>query len=141
MKLLDVNVLLAAHRADHPQAPVARPLLDTLVESGEPFGVTDLVAGSFLRIATNRRIFVVPTTAADAFAYLTAVRAQPGHVHVAPGPRHLALLEELVTAADAVGDLVPDAQLAAVALEHAAEIISFDRDFGRFERVRWSRPT
>jgi uncharacterized protein len=59
---------------------------------------------------------------------------------LAPGPQHLALLEQLCASADASGDLVPDAQLAAIAVEHACELVSFDRDFARFAELDWSRP-
>ena len=140
MKVLDVNVVLAAHRDDHPQFDAARPWLDGLLRSGETFSVTDLVAGSFVRLATNRRIFLMPTPADDAFAYLRALRGQPGHLTLSPGPGHLGLFERLCRTADATGDLAPDAQLAAIAVEHGGELISFDRDFARFADVRWSRP-
>jgi toxin-antitoxin system PIN domain toxin len=140
VRLLDVNVLLAAHRDDHPHFEAARTWLDELLATRSPFGVTDLVAGSFLRVATNRRIFSIPTPVAAAFEYLRALRDQPAHVRVAPGPRHLELLEHLCEHADASGDLVPDAQLAAIAIEHACELVSFDRDFARFAELRWIRP-
>lgn len=107
---------------------------------GGAFSVPDLVAGSFLRLATNRRIFTVPTPLPDAFAYVRALRAQAGHVTLAPGSRHLELLERVCTESDAPGDLVPDAQLAALALEHGCELVSFDRGFARFASIRWSRP-
>lgn len=140
MKLLDVSVVLAAHREDHPHFEPARRRLEDLLRSREGFSVTDLVAGSFVRLATNRRIFVVPTPVADAFAYLRALRSQPAHVTLAPGPAHLELFERLCRDSDAAGDLAADAQLAAIAVEHAAEVVSFDRDFARFAGVRWSRP-
>jgi toxin-antitoxin system PIN domain toxin len=140
LKLLDVNVVLAAHRDDHPDFDTARAWLDRMLASNTQFAVVDLVAGAFLRIATNRRIFSIPTPVNAAFAYLEALRAQPAHVMVAPGPRHLALLEQLCLSADASGDLIPDAQLAAIALEHACELVSFDRDFARFSELKWTRP-
>lgn len=140
MKLLDVNVVLAGHRDDHPLFSVARPWLEALGESGEPFGVPGTVWVSFVRLATNRRIFTVPTSLADAFDFLRAVRAQPGHVAVAPGANHLELFERTCNAADAGGDLAADAHLAALAIEHGAELVSFDRDFARFGELRWSRP-
>ena len=86
-------VVLAAHRADHPQFEPARTWLDGLLESGKPFAVTGLVAGSFVRLATNRRIFLTPTPVEDAFAYLRALRDQPGHLTLSPGPGHLELFE------------------------------------------------
>jgi uncharacterized protein len=140
LKLLDVNVVLAAHRDDHPDFGIARPWLDELLTARSPFTLVDLVAGSFLRIATNRRIFSVPTPIDVAFAYVTALRGQPGHVTIAPGVRHLVILERLCRASDASGDLVADAQLAAIALEQACEVVSFDRDFARFHDVTWLHP-
>lgn len=140
MKLLDVNVVLAAHRDDHPDFQTARAWLERTLGESAPFAVVDLVAGAFLRIATNRRIFSIPTPVEEAFAYLKALREQPGHIMLAPGPRHLDLLEGLCDSAAASGDLIPDAQLAAIALEHACELVSFDRDFARFSELRWSVP-
>lgn len=140
MKLLDVNVVLAAHRDDHPDFRTARAWLDRALGARAPFAVVDLVAGAFLRIATNRRIFSIPTPVDEAFAYLRALREQPGHIMLAPGPQHLALLERLCTSADATGDLIADAQLAAIALENACELVSFDRDFARFSELKWVRP-
>lgn len=140
MKVLDVNVVLAAHQDSHPQFEPARRWLDGLIAGSERFSVPDLVAGSFVRLATNCRIFTVPTPIDDAFAYLRALREQPGHLAVSPGPRHLELFQRLCETADAVGDLVPGAQLAALAVEHGGEIVSFDRDFARFPDLRWTRP-
>jgi len=140
LKLLDVNVVLAAHRDDHPQFGSARAWLEETLERGEPFSVIDLVAGSFIRIATNSRVFPTPTPPPAAFAYLRALRSQPAHLALAPGTRHLDHFERLCVGFEAAGDLAPDAQLAAVAVEHGAEVVSFDRDFARFEGIRWSRP-
>jgi uncharacterized protein len=141
LKLLDVNVVLAAHRDDHPDFDTARAWLDQTIAASMPFAIVDLVAGSFLRIATNRRIFSIPTPVEEAFSYLKALRAQPVHVMLAPGPGHLALMEQLCASGEAPGDLIADAQLAAIALEHACELVSFDRDFARFSELTWSRPS
>ena len=140
MKLLDVNVVLAAHRDTHVHYQTARPWLDGLLRAGGRFSVIDSVAGSFVRLATNRRVFPAPTTVEEAFAYLRALREQPSHIPLAPGPRHLDLFERLCRDADATGDLAADAQVAAVAVEHGGEVVSFDRDFARFAGLRWSRP-
>lgn len=140
MKLLDVNVVLAAQRADHPQHVPALAYVQRLLDERETFAVPDLVAGSYLRITTNRRIFSVPTPLTEAFAFLEALRAAPGHVLIGPGADHLGLLRQVCVGHDAAGDLVPDAQLATLALEHAAQVVSYDRDFARFASVRWTRP-
>lgn len=140
MKLLDVNVVLAAHRADHPDHTASSSWLDRLLASGDQFGVPWTVWWSFLRLASHPRIFEVPTPAAESFAFIHSVRAQPGHVAVEPGPRHEEVLQRIVDGGDARGDLVPDAVLAALAIEHGAGVVSFDRDFARFPGLHWTMP-
>ncbi len=102
MFLLDVNVVLAAHRRDHPDHEIVRAWFDQLLAGDEPFTVPVLVWASFLRLATNRRIFEVPSPREDAFAFVEATAAQPHHLLTGPGPRHLALLRELCDEADCV---------------------------------------
>jgi toxin-antitoxin system PIN domain toxin len=138
--LLDANVLLAAHREDHPHHALVRPWFEEMLRGDEPFTVMDVTWASFIRIATNRRIFTVPTPLADAFGFLRSVRAQPQHVAVAPGERHLEIFEQLCNAADAAGDLAADAYIAALAKEQDLEVISLDLDFARFPELRWRRP-
>lgn len=141
MFLLDVTVVLAAQRGDHPQHEPVRTWFDGLLDGDEVFGVPALVWASFLRLTTNRRIFPLPTPLAEAFAFVEATVAQPHHLLIGPGPRHLSLLRRLCEEADAVGDLVPNAVLAAVALEHGCDVVTLDRDFARFPSVRHLRPS
>ena len=140
MFLLDVNVVLAAQRVDHAHYGIVRPWFDRLLAADEPFTVPMLVWASFLRLTTSRRIFPNPTPRAHAFAFIDTTRAQPHHLALEPGPRHLALLRSMCEEADAVGDLVPDAVLAALAAEHHCTIATMDRDFARFGSVRHRRP-
>lgn len=140
MILLDVNVVLAAHRRDHSQHAAVRRWFDEVLAGDVPFTVPATVWASFLRLATHRRIFEVPTPRADAFAFLDATCAQPHHLLTGPGPRHFALLRELCDEAAAAGDLIPDAVLAAIAVEHDCAIATLDRDFARFTSVRQVRP-
>lgn len=139
MHLLDVNVVLAAHRADHPHHAAVRQWFETLLAEDRPFTVPTVVWASFLRLATNRRIFFVPTPLVDAFAFLDATCAQPHHLLTSPGSRHLEILRLLCAEADATGDLVPDAVIAAVAVEHGCEVVTLDRDFARFASVPHQR--
>jgi len=138
--LLDVNIVLAAHRDDHPHHLPVREWFDEMLGGDERFAVPALVWASFLRLATNRRIFDIPTPRPEAFAFIDATCAQPLHLTVGPGPRHLALLRTLCDEADALGDLVADAVIAAVAAEHGCHVVTLDRDFARFESVRHTRP-
>ena len=140
MIALDVNVLLAAHRADHPHHDALRAWLDDLVSRREPFTVPAFVWSSFIRIATNRRIFTIPTPVPDAFAFLRAIRAQPQHLALESGERQVELFEQLCLETESSGDLTVDAFLAAFALEHGAAVASLDRDFARFPGLDWLRP-
>lgn len=140
MILLDVNVVLAAHRADHPHHGLVRPWFDDLVHGDESFAVPDVVWASFVRIATNRRIFEVPTPLVDAFEFVRSVRAQPNHVAVTAGEEHLARFENLCLRFDAAGDLAADAYLAALAMEQGCVLATLDRDFARFEGLARVRP-
>lgn len=140
MLILDVNVVLAAQRADHPQHGLVRPWLEELRRSGAEHAVPSQVWGSFVRLTTNRRVFLVPSTLGEAFAFVEAAQAHPRCRRAEPGERHLALVKRLCEEAEASGDLVPDAVLGAIALEHGAGVASLDRDFARFPSVRHVRP-
>jgi toxin-antitoxin system PIN domain toxin len=133
--LLDANVVLAAYREDLPQHDGVIAWLDELLEEGQPFSVPMTVWASFVRLVTNRRIFDPPATLAEAFAFVDATCAHPHHRSLDPGPRHISLLRRVCTDADATGDLVSDAVLAAIALEHGCAVASLDRDFARFESI------
>lgn len=135
MLLLDVNVVVAAHRVDHAQHAGARPWFDELLDGTERFSVPTVVWGSFVRLATSRRIFPRPTPLKETFEFVTSVCAQEHHVLLGPGPKHLELLQRVCAEGDATGDLVPDAVIAAIALEHGCVVASFDRDFARFPSI------
>lgn len=140
MQVLDVNVVLPAHRADHPDHHPARTWLDALLASGEQFGVPWTVWWSFLRLSSHPRVFPVPTPLDEAFRFIQALRRQPGHISVEAGDNHLDCLRRVCQRGEATADLLPDAVLAALAIEHGGELVSFDRDFARFPDLHWTRP-
>lgn len=140
MLVLDVNVVIASHRVDHRDHASLRRWFEAVVEGPETFSVPNVVWASFLRLVTNRHAFPVPTPRDQAFAYVDAVRAHPSHHALEPGPLHLELLRRVCDEADAKGDLIPDAVIAAIALEHGCAVASLDRDFARFPSVRHVRP-
>lgn len=140
MIILDTNVLLAAHRNDHPHFEIAQPWLESALASPESIGVPDVVWASFFRIATSRRIFKIPTPLEAAFDFADAVVGAERYAAVNPGPRHLAIFRQICVESDVVGDLIADAFLAAIAVENGCGVASFDRDFARFENVGWIRP-
>ncbi|MCO7221221.1 TA system VapC family ribonuclease toxin [Klenkia sp. PcliD-1-E] len=136
MLLLDANVVLAVHRADHPHHTVAAAELRTVVDERTQFTVPLGVWLAVLRLATNRRVFPEASTTDEVFEFADAVVAQPNHVLSAAGPRHLDTLRRVCSDSGATGLLVPDASLAAQAVELGAEVVTFDRDFLRFDMVR-----
>jgi toxin-antitoxin system PIN domain toxin len=89
---------------------------------------------------THPRVFDPPDSIEAALAFADAVRAQPAAIPVAPGDRHWGIFESLCRSAGVRGNLVPDAYLAALAIESGAEFVTADRDFSRFPGLRWRHP-
>jgi toxin-antitoxin system PIN domain toxin len=140
MRLLDVNVLLYAFRDAAPDHSRHRAFLESAIDSEEPLGIAELVLSSFVRIATHPRVFDPPATVDEAFAFTDVLRTLPNAVPIAPGSRHWDLFEQLCREGSARGNLVSDAYLAALAIESGCELITTDRDYARFPRLRWSHP-
>lgn len=140
MVLPDVNILVYAFRPDATDHERYRDWLQDLVDGPAAFGCSDVVLSGFLRIVTHPRVFASPDSLEAATAFATAVRDQPHCVPVSPGPRHWDLFLQLGRAVGARGNLVPDAYLAALAIEAGCEWITTDRDFARFTGLRWRHP-
>ena len=140
MLLVDVNVLVYAHRADTPRHAEYRRWLERMMASPEAYGVSSLVLSGFLRIVTHRQVFTTPTPLETALAFASEVLARPNCVEVRPGARHWDIFTRLCRTAKAKGNLVPDAYFAALAIESGSEWITTDRDYARFPGLRWRHP-
>lgn len=140
MILLDVNVLVYAFRTDAEGHVAFRKWLEGAVSSEEPFGVSDLVLSGFVRIVTHPRVFFEPSPLPTALEFAAAVRGRENAVSVTPGARHWEIFEGLCRSGQARGNLVPDAYLAALAIESGCEWITTDRDYARFPGLRWRHP-
>ena len=140
MVLPDVNVLVAAYRDDASEHASCRSWLEAVLAGHEAFAISDLVLSGFLRIVTHPRIFLRPSPLDHALEFANAIREQPHCVPVSPGPRHWEIFARLCRNAEVRGNLIPDAFYAALAIEFGCEWVTFDRDFARFEGLRWSRP-
>jgi uncharacterized protein len=138
--LFDVNVLLNAHRSGQEDHAVARELLEEVVNAPAPFALSELVLVAFVRIATNRRAFAIPTSLETALRVAGGLRSRSNARLVRPGERHWPIFEDLCRRTQARGALIGDAQHAALAIEHGCEWISFDRDFAKFPGLRWRHP-
>lgn len=140
MLLPDVNVLVYAHRQDGPEYLLYRRWLEGMVGGDAAFGMADLVLSGFLRIVTSPRVFAYPTPIDVATSFAEELRVLPNCVPVAPGPRHWSIFCRLCREAGAKGNLVPDAYLAALAIESGSEWVTTDRGFSRFPGLRWRHP-
>jgi len=140
MQLPDVNVLVYAHRRDAPDHQRYLNWLEQLINSDEAYGLADLVLSGFMRVVTHPRMFNPPSSLEDALAFTALLRLRPNCVTVSPGTRHWDLFTSLCQRAGARGNLVPDAYLAALAIESGSEWITTDRDFARFPDLRWRHP-
>jgi hypothetical protein len=140
MRLIDVNVLVYAYRQDTRDHPSYRRWLGECVGADEAYGMADLVLSGFLRVVTHPGIFHLPTPLEQALVFVDKLRSRPNCVPVAPGPRHWEIFTRLCLTAAAKGNLIPDAYLAALAIESGSEWITTDRDYSRFPGLRWRHP-
>ncbi len=140
MILIDVNVLVYAHRADAGQHVRFRDWLVGVLNSPASFGMSDLALSGFMRIVTHPRVFIEPTPLDTAIDFVERIRSQPNCVCIAPGDRHWEIFSRLTRSVGAKGNLIPDAYFAALAIEHGAEWITTDRDFARFPDLGWRHP-
>jgi len=140
MVLPDVNVLVYAYRADAPDHGAYRTWLEETAGSDQAFGLADLVVSGFLRVVTHPRVFNPPSPIEHALAFAETLQRQPNCVAIAPGVRHWAIFARLCRQAGVKGNLIPDAYLAAMAIESGCEWITTDRDYSRFPGLRWRHP-
>ena len=140
MKLVDTDVLLYASNPDAEHHETTKRWLDTALAGGAPVGFAWLALAGFVRIVSNPRFFARPVSPARAMDQVDLWLGSRSASVLQPGARHPQLLRQLLEAVGSGGNLVNDAHLAALALEHRATVVSFDTDFGRFPGVRWETP-
>lgn len=140
MKLPDANLFLYAADETSARHAAARAWVEAALSGSETVALAWTVLLAFLRIATNPAVFERPLVAEDALDLIDGWLAQPCSVVVHPTDRHSAVLRELLAPLGAAGNLTSDAHLAALAIEHGAELCSCDSDFSRFGGLRWVDP-
>ena len=140
MLLPDVNVLVYAHRNDLPDHDRYRRWLESVLEGDAAYALSDIVLAGFLRVVTHPGVFSEPTPLEVALRFVADVRERPNCVLVTPGERHWDIFQRLCREAGVKGNLVPDAFLAALAIEAGLEWVTTDRDFARFPGLRWRHP-
>jgi toxin-antitoxin system PIN domain toxin len=140
MRLVDVNILVYAHRKDAPDHHAYLKWWKECADSNESFGMCDPVLAGFLRVVTHPRVFNPPTPTTTALHFAEEVRSHPNCVEVRPGARHWEIFLRLCRVTSAAGNHVPDAYLAALAIESGSEWITTNRGYSRFPDLRWRHP-
>jgi uncharacterized protein len=138
--LVDANILVFAVNTAAPEHERATAWLEEQLNGDRRVGLPWESLTAFVRLVTNSRSFPRPLTSADALDIVDAWLAAPVTWIPAATERHAAVFGDLVRRYRLSGNLVPDAHLAAIAIEHGVEVISADTDFARFTEVRWSNP-
>lgn len=140
MILIDANILVYAHVESLAQNSAARAWLDEQLNGSTRVGLPWVSLLAFLRLVTNARIFDRPEPMAGAWRQVLAWLGCDTAWIPAPTERHAELLQDLLSLPGVHGNLVPDAHLAALALEHGLTLCSTDGDFARFLSLRWFNP-
>lgn len=138
--LLDANILLYALDQTSHAHDRTRSWLEDALNGPQRVGIPWQSVWAFLRIVTNARIQANPLTAPRAWAIAEAWLAAPAAWVPQPGRRHQEILGRLVVSGDLRGNLISDAALAALCIEHGMAIVSADSDFARFPEIRWINP-
>jgi hypothetical protein len=138
--LVDANILLYAEDSLHPLNQQARRWWDGRLSSSNPVCLCWTVLSVFIRIATNPRVFDQPLSLEQAITRVQSWLDQPCTKVIRPTERHWVTFQQMLTDGQAVANLVTDAHLAALAIEHGCELFSTDSDFARFPKLKWSNP-
>jgi toxin-antitoxin system PIN domain toxin len=138
---LDTNILVAAHRQGAPHHEEALSLVRRLAEGPAPFALFWPSLYEFLRVVTHHRVFDPPSSLEAALEALDDFLAPPGARVLSETPEHHRLVRTVATGARVTGNLVHDAHLVALAIEHGVhEILTLDADFRRFPQVASRNP-
>jgi hypothetical protein len=138
--LIDANILVYAVNKDAPQHARAKSWLEKAISGTETIGIPWTVLLAFLRLTTRPGLFRDPLRIGEAFDLIDFWLEQTSVSIIHPGPRHGAIMRELLEPLGTGGNLTSDAHLAALALEHRAELCSSDHDFQRFPGLKWRNP-
>lgn len=140
MILVDANLLVYARVTSFTQHAPAREWLDAQLSGTTRVGLPWPSLLAFLRLVTNPRVFARPDSVTGAWAQVRAwLRADVAWIP-RPTDRHGDVLESLLVSSDVRGNLIPDAHLAALAIEHGLTLCSSDGDFARFAGLQWTNP-
>jgi hypothetical protein len=140
MILLDANLLLYAEDSLSAQHEPARTWWDAQLSGSAPVCLCWPVITAFIRIATNARLHQRPLTLKEAVDRVQSWMDQPCVRIIQPTEHHWDILQRMLHDGNATANLVSDAHLAALAVEHNCQLCSTDADFARFPKLNWTNP-
>ena len=140
MILVDANILLYAEDSLHSRHQEARIWWDSQLSGTGVVCLCWTVLSAFIRIGTNPRVFEYPLSLEQALARVQSWLDQPCTRIIRPTERHWTVFKQVLTDGQATANLVSDAHLAALAIEHGCEFVSTDSDFARFPKLKWKNP-
>ena len=140
MILLDANLLVYAHVSDFAEHEAARRWLDARLGSSDAVGLPWASLLAFVRLVSNPRIFRKPEAIPAAWSQVKSWLGAPGAWIPEPTDTHVSVLDRLMQREVTRANLVPDAHLAALAIEHGLTLCSTDGDFARFSGLSWENP-
>jgi toxin-antitoxin system PIN domain toxin len=140
MMLMDVNVLVYAHREDVPEHRAYKQWLEEVIASGVAYGFSELILSGFIRVVTHPKVFEQPSPLKSALAFAEQLRAPEHAMRLAPGSRHWALFVRCIETVTAQGNHVSDAYHAALAMEWDCDWLTTDKGFKRFKGLRVRHP-
>jgi len=138
--LVDANILLYAEDEQNPLHEKAREWWDAQLSDALPVCLCWIVLDAFIRIGTNPRVFEHPLSLDQALSRVQSWLDQPCTRIIQPTERHWIVFQKMLVTGQATANLVTDAHLAALAIEHSCELISTDTDFSRFPGLKWRNP-
>ncbi len=140
MILVDANLLLYAYDSTSAHHAAAKGWLEDVLSGSAPVGIPEIALLAFLRISTHPRAMAIPLSMEAALSLASDWLSRPPVVVLDAGERHFKILQRLCVESQVRGPLVMDAHLAALAIEHGAELCTTDRDFSRFRGLKFSNP-
>ena len=140
MIIPDANLLLYAYDSESPFHRDSARWWSALLSGVEPVGLCSVVIFAFLRLSTHGKVFEKPLTVREARQHIASWLARPNARLLVAGPGHVESVCRLLAKAGTGGNLVTDAQIAALALEYGATVHSADTDFARLTGVSWENP-
>jgi len=141
VQAVDTNVLIYAEITSSQHHKRARQVLVRLAEGDEAWAIPWACIYEFLRVVTHPRVYHPPVPAEIALQDLSAVLASPSLLLLSETPRHYSILEDVIQRSGVSGNLIHDAHIVALCLEHGvSELLTGDRDFARFPGLHFTDP-